>query len=83
MGKHDADLDDGFGYVSWKSCLRLRDYIVKGVEKGLIIETRYAEGGLIITEFGKQYYRENWQKYRELYPDVDAPEPVDKEESQK
>jgi hypothetical protein len=30
---------------------------------------------LRITDFGRQYYRENWQRYRELYPQVDAPEP--------
>ncbi len=30
---------------------------------------------MTITEFGKEYYRENWARYRELYPDVEAPEP--------
>jgi len=30
---------------------------------------------LCITSFGKQYYRENWARYKELYPKVDAPEP--------
>jgi len=30
---------------------------------------------LCTTEFGKQYYRENWARYKELYPDVEAPEP--------
>lgn len=28
-----------------------------------------------ITSFGRQYYRENWQRYKEMYPDVEAPEP--------
>lgn len=27
---------------------------------------------LRITDFGREYYRENWQRYRDLYPDVDA-----------
>ena len=27
---YDSDTGDGFGYVSWKTCLRLRDYRVKG-----------------------------------------------------
>ena len=30
---------------------------------------------MTITEFGKEYYKENWARYRKLYPDVDAPEP--------
>jgi len=25
--------------------------------------------------FGERFYRENWQSYRELYPEVDAPAP--------
>lgn len=28
----------------------------------------HIKAALVITEFGKQYYRENWQRYRELYP---------------
>ncbi len=73
---YDSDLGDGFGYVSWKTCLRLRDYRVKGQERGLIREGRYNEPfGLVITDFGREYYRDNWQHYRELYPEVDAPAP--------
>jgi hypothetical protein len=30
---------------------------------------------LRLSSFGEQYYRENWQHYRELYPNVEAPEP--------
>jgi hypothetical protein len=30
---------------------------------------------LRLTPFGEEYYRENWQRYRKLYPEVDAPEP--------
>ncbi len=76
MGGYDNDLGDGFGYVSWNTCLRLRDYRVKGQDHPLIREGRRGEQfALIITDFGKQYYRENWQRYRELYPEVDAPEP--------
>lgn len=33
---------------------------------------------MMITAFGKEYYRENWARYRELYPDVQAPEPTEK-----
>jgi hypothetical protein len=28
-----------------------------------------------LTSFGQQFYRENWQRYRDLYPNVEAPEP--------
>ena len=73
---YDSDLGDGFGYVSWNTCLRLRDYTVKGQERGLIREGRHNEPfGLVITDFGREYYRENWQRYRDLYPEVDAPAP--------
>ena len=30
---------------------------------------------LRITPFGLQYYRENYQRYRQMYPGIDAPEP--------
>lgn len=29
-----------------------------------------------ITDFGRHYYRDNWQRYRELYPDIAAPAPA-------
>jgi hypothetical protein len=28
-----------------------------------------------LTSFGEQHYKENWARYRELYPEVEAPEP--------
>jgi hypothetical protein len=96
MGDYDSDLGDGFGYVSWNTCLRLRDYRVKGQDRPLIKEAKIPcepflhrrwpgdtgvmvseRSGLVITEFGKQYYRENWQRYRELYPGVEAPLPAE------
>jgi hypothetical protein len=73
---YDSDTGDGFGYVSWNTCLRLRDYQVKGQDKALIRESRHGEQfALVITEFGQQYYRDNWQRYQGLYPEVDAPQP--------
>ena len=73
---YDTDTGDGFGYVSWNTCLRLRDYRIKGQEQALIREGRRGEHfSLIITEYGQQFYRENWQRYRNLYPEVDAPQP--------
>jgi hypothetical protein len=94
MGGYDIDLGDGFGYVSWNTCLRLRDYRVKGQDRPLIKEAKVKgepflhrrwpgdtgvmvseRSGLVITEFGREYYCENWQRYRELYPGVEAPAP--------
>lgn len=90
--EYDKDVGDGFGYVSWKTCLRLRDYTVRGVETPLIGEKRFPgessstvagytfkkeyTARLCITDFGRQYYRENWQRYKEMYPEVDAPHPA-------
>lgn len=73
--KKDENLN--YGGFSWEwTWLRLRDYS----GGGLIKERDRVVGGkreyrIVITQFGRQYYRSNWQKYRELYPDVDAPEP--------
>lgn len=77
---YDQDLEDGFGYVSWNTCLRLRDYKVKGEDMALIREGRYngfqrEPFALVITDFGRQYYQQNWARYREMYPEVEAPEP--------
>ena len=73
---YDSDTRDGFGYVSWNTCLRLRDYRVKRQERPLIHEGQRGEPfALVITDFGRAYYRENWQRYRDLYPGVDAPAP--------
>lgn len=87
---YDEDTGDGFGYVSWNTILRLRDYTVKGKERSLVENKRFPGTSpslvagyafthtlsrLCITDYGKQYYQENWQRYKEMYPDVDAPEP--------
>jgi hypothetical protein len=68
-----------YGGHSWQHCwLRLRAWDDK---------MRYGRNGLVrefhkdlkvylgITEEGRKFYQENWQKYRELYPEVEAPEP--------
>jgi len=69
---YDQDKDDGFGYVSWNTCLRLRDYRLFGQDMPLIREGRRGEQfALRITNYGRLYYRENWQRY----PAVDAPAP--------
>jgi len=76
-----------YGHISWNTWLRLRDYKV-----GALIE-EYSTWGkkephmsatpqiywVRLSPFGEQYYRDNWQRYRDLYPDVDAPRPDNKE----
>lgn len=72
-----------YGHIGWNTWLRLRDY-----KPGALIEEYQTSGRypghvgyteqiywLRLTPFGEQYYRDNWQRYRELYPEVDAPKP--------
>lgn len=93
---YDTDAGDGYGYISWKTCLRLRDYRSGGEERPLLVEKRfYGDGAytvagytfnrgydvrLCITESGKQYCRDNWQRYRDLYPSVTAPQELQEED---
>lgn len=77
-----------YGSIGWKTWLRLRNY-----KAGALIE-EYSTWGkkeewmsatpqiywLRLTAIGEQFYREHWQHYRELYPDVDAPDPDDEKE---
>ncbi len=88
---YDVDTGDGFGYVTWNTSLRLREYRYHGEERPLIAEKRFPGEHIdtvagynfkmgytsrtCITDFGKWYYQENWQRYREMYPEVKAPEP--------
>ena len=67
----------GYGGHSWRHCwLRLRDWNGRYGRIGLVREFKKdLESCLGITEEGRKFYRENWQKYRELYPEVEAPEP--------
>ena len=80
--------ENGFyGHIGWNTWLYLRDYRAQGEVKPLIEECstwgKYlAHVGytpqihwLRLTPFGEEFYRDNWQRYRELYPEVDAPEP--------
>lgn len=73
-----------YGGIGWKTWLRLRDYYDTGI--GLAKEhSRYVqrqgkwEGDRVyvirITEKGREFYKVNYEKYRELYPDVEAPKP--------
>jgi DNA-binding MarR family transcriptional regulator len=73
-----------YGGISWKTWLRLRDYFDTGM--GLVKEhSRFVRvewnpepkrvSVIQLTEAGRKFYYENWEKYRNLYPDVEAPSP--------
>ncbi len=73
-----------YGGIGWKTWLRLRDYYDTG--KGLVKEhSRYVqregkwEGDRVyyikFTDSGREFYQQNWQKYREMYPNIEAPKP--------
>jgi len=72
-----------YGHIGWNTWLRLRDYKAGAlVEEYRTGEPYLAHVGYSIdihwirlTPFGEHFYRENWQSYRDLYPDVDAPAP--------
>ncbi len=72
-----------YGNIGWNTWLHLRDY-----EAGPLLEEystweQYnAQTGntlhihwLRLSALGEQFYRENWQRYRELYPEVGASAP--------
>ncbi len=69
----DNGLED-YGHIGWGTWLRLREY-----KWGALICEHVWEpprdGRLRITAAGRALYERDWNRYRELYPDVDAPEP--------
>jgi len=79
--------DGYYGRISWNTWLRLRDYKARGEARPLVEEYRiWGEYNprlkytphiywIRLSAFGEQYYRDNWQRYHELYPGVDAPHP--------
>lgn len=79
-----------YGHIGWNTWLRLRDYKAGALieEYQTWQQVEYESSGklwhetravywLRLTPFGEQYYRDNWQRYHELYPSVDAPHPED------
>ncbi len=78
-----SEYGEDYGHIGWNTWLRLRDF-----KAGPLIE-EYSTSGkylahvgytpqihwLKLSTLGEQFYRENWQRYRELYSEVDAPEP--------
>jgi hypothetical protein len=76
-GLQQEDFGGRFGGIGWNTWLRLRDY-----KPGALIE-EYHTGGFALasywirlSKFGEAYYEREWQRYRDLYPEVDAPEPT-------
>lgn len=74
-----------YGGIGWKTWLRLRDYY--DTDNGLVEEhsrlvlrpgtqVRDHIYYIKLTESGREFYKQNWQRYRELYPDVKAIEPT-------
>ena len=69
-----------YGHISWNTWLRLRDY-----KDGALIEEYQTWGEKLphmsatpqiywirLSPYGEQFYRDNWQRYHDLYPNVDA-----------
>ncbi len=78
-----------YGHIGWNTWLRLKQYKVKGEGMPLIEEyqtrgeyqphtgTTHQIQWIRLTPFGEQFYRDNWQRYHEMYPDVDASTPFE------
>lgn len=77
-----------YGHISWNTWLRIRDYKAGALieEYQTWTQVQRATHGdtwmesrpvywIRLTPFGEQFYYENWQRYREMYPEVDAPVP--------
>ncbi|MBW4558197.1 MAG: hypothetical protein KME59_20140 [Trichormus sp. ATA11-4-KO1] len=73
-----ASFEDYAGF-SWRwTWLRLLNYY--GTDNGLVKEVGYWKDGkhltkLVITQAGIEFYRQHWEHYLVLYPDVNAPIP--------
>lgn len=67
-----------YGGISWNTWLRLKFY-----KDSQLITEHEVRGNdafdvqyyIRITDFGIQFYNTEWSRYRELYPDVEAPKP--------
>lgn len=61
-----------YGQASWNTSLRLRDYQPYALmqERGLSSSRAY------ITKYGRAFYAEHYDRYRTLYPQIDAVAPT-------
>lgn len=75
----EGERSGDYGGHSWRHCwLRLRNWHERYGKDGLVREfNKDLKSYLGITEKGREFYRENWQKYRKLYPEIEAPKPSD------
>lgn len=72
----DGTIPGRYGDIGWNTWLRLRDYFAGAlVKEGGKWENGKYIYGVKITDKGKQFYSANWAKYRDLYPEIDAPLP--------
>ncbi len=65
---HDDECPSNYYGINWNTWLRLRDY-----KAGALVKEK--QDNIHITEFGKRFYCDNWAKYKQMYPDIDAIEP--------
>jgi hypothetical protein len=71
----DAGLPDSDNWIGPRTWRRLEDY-----KSGALVELRrdsqdYWHWRYYVTSAGKTLYEREWVRYRDMYPDVDAPEP--------
>jgi hypothetical protein len=75
-GEYFAIDDNDHDYrrgVRWETIVRLRDY-----KWGALCRENFSHFQTFpveITPFGRAYYVREWERYRQLYPEVDAPAP--------
>jgi hypothetical protein len=83
-GESTEDMQYGRGGFDWfRTLLRLRDYKPPPLMEEY--RTPYHDNGdgtyrapgsrMRLTPFGRDYYQREWARYRELYPNVDTPQP--------
>lgn len=67
----------GRGGFDWtRTLLRLRDYTPQPLMEEFHDPQNQLHARMRLTSFGRAYYQNEWARYRELYPNVDAPEPA-------
>jgi hypothetical protein len=72
-----------YGHIGWNTWLRLRNYKAGALVEEYSTWGEYNPHGgytpqihwIRLSPYGEQFYRENWQRYRQLYPEVDVPAP--------
>jgi hypothetical protein len=73
-GIHSEQMRHGFDWT--RTLLRLRDYKPEPLLEEFHDPVVYIVGRMRLTTYGRSYYEQEWARYRELYPNVDAPAPT-------